>query len=136
MPRAMKALYDALGASGGFQDHIQTGVAYPNSLFTSGVDQYLAVAPWPGEIVAVAIVNQATITGGQSNVDFNIVGGASNPIATLDTGDNAVGTASFEIIDPPVPISLGGVVLAQSNGNSSGNSTVMVFVVLRSVGTA
>lgn len=133
LPRAHQALYDAIDAEGGFNDHIQASVSYGNTLFVLGTKQFLSIAPWDGEIVAVAMVNQADITSGPSLVDFDIEGGDSNPVAQLTTGDNAAGTADFELLDPPVPILQGEVVSAQSDGVATGsNAEVVVFVILRS----
>ena len=129
----MGALYDALDSLGGFSDHIQVSALYPVVLFVTGSDpQYLGVAPWDGEILGVALVNQRAITGSQSTVDFELVGGGANPFAQLNTGDNNRGSADTLTFSTPIPILAGEVILGQSDGNATGNSEVMLFVSLRS----
>ena len=134
LPRSMKAFYDALDSAGAFQDHIQVAVNYPSSVFTTGSDpQFLSVAPWDGEILGFALVNQSTITGSQSVVDFDIVGGASNPIAQLDTQGNTLGEIDTITFATPVPILQDQAIRGQSDGNAAGISTVMLFVSMRSL---
>ncbi len=131
LPHSMQAFYDAIDAAGGFQDNIQTFVNYPADLFVqNNLPQFLAVAPWAGEVLFIALINQRAIAGGQSDVVFSIVAGAT--LGTLDTGDDAIGSADTLILDPPIAIATGEIVQALSNGSSSGQSTVMVAVGLRS----
>ena len=134
LPRSMKAFYDALDSAGAFQDHTQVAINYPATIFTTGIDpQYLTIAPWDGEILGFALVNQSTITGSQSVVDFDIVGGGSNPIAQLDTQGGARGEIDSIVFATPVPISQSQIILGQSDGNATGLSTVMLFVTMRSL---
>lgn len=136
LPRSMQQFYESLIAAvpdpaDPLADYIQVAINYPADIFTTGTDeQYIAVAPWDGEITQLAIVNQRTITGGPAAVAFKIDGGSA--IATLSTGAGTKGLVDPDNPTTPYEINQGEVLTAESDGNATGNSTIMVFATLRS----
>ena len=136
MPRAMEAFYQSIAnlipeEEAFLADYIQLAVNYPAAIFVTGTDaQYMAVAPWDGEITQLAIVNQRTITGGPAAVAFKINGGSA--IATLGTGAGTIGLVDSDLPATPYEIDQGEVLTAESDGNATGTSEIMVFATLRS----
>lgn len=138
MPRAMHAFYESLEGliddEGGFlADYIQIAVLYPGTPFTTPLPQYVAIAPWKGEITQLAIVNQRSITGGPSVVSFKIDGGAA--ISTLSTGAGVIGETDIDHAHDatPYPFLEGEVLTAEADGAATGLSEIMVFATIRSV---
>ena len=80
-------------------------------------------APWEGS---------TTITGGPSDVDFNLIGGGANPLATLNTGAGTAGLVVTNVFDPPLILEAGDIIVATSDGAATGNSEVTVFAEFRS----
>jgi hypothetical protein len=135
MPRAMAGFYETLAAvipegSDFLADFIQIAVNYPSEIFTAGEPQYLSIAPWNGEIIQLAIVNQTTIVGGPSDITFKIQGSAG--AVHLNTGNGTRGLVAIITPDDPYLIEKNNVLFAKSDGQATGDSSVMVFATLRS----
>lgn len=115
-------------------DHVQSQLGYPSDLFITGTDPLpMFVAPWDGLITFVAMVISRTISGGPATVDFRIEGGSS--IASFNTGAGTKGLRFSEVLDPPVEISALELLEADSDGNATGQSSVICYAGIHAVGT-